>query len=134
MSGEADQTGFPDESTLVFQELRAREPIFHHPEFGTTRRDYENMIDARFWEIGASGRRYSREFVLQTLENRARDPGEDPWLIRDFQCREIGAENFLVTYTLAQGARITRRATLWRRSAAGWKALYHQGTLVEAGV
>ena len=35
-----------------------------------------------------------------------------------------------MTYTLLQGARVTRRATLWRRSMSGWKILYHQGTLV----
>ena len=118
----------------VLEELRQREPIFHHPEFGTARRDYENMTDPEFWEVGASGRRYSREFVLDTLENRAPDPDESTWLTRDFQCREIAADNYLVTYTLAQGPRITRRATLWRRTAAGWKILYHQGTIVEPQV
>ena len=115
----------------VLEQLKQREPIFHHPEFGTTRADYENMMDSEFWEVGASGRRYSREFVLDTLENRAPDPDESKWLTRDFQCREIAADNYLITYTLAQGARITRRATLWRRTAAGWKILYHQGTIVE---
>jgi hypothetical protein len=45
--------------------------------------------------------------------------------------REIAADNYLVTYTLAQGARITRRATLWRKTPAGWKILFHQGTMVE---
>jgi hypothetical protein len=115
----------------VLEELKQREPIFHHPEFGTTRADYENMMDSDFWEVGASGRRYSREFVLDTLENRAPDPDESKWLTRDFQCREIAADNYLITYTLAQGARITRRATLWRRAATGWKILYHQGTIVE---
>ena len=115
----------------VLEELKQREPVFHHPEFGTTRADYENMMDSEFWEVGASGRRYSREFVLDTLANRAPDLGESKWLTRDFQCREIAADNYLITYTLAQGARITRRATLWRRTAAGWKILYHQGTIVE---
>ena len=115
----------------VLEQLKQREPVFHHPEFGTTRRDYENMTDPEFWEVGASGRRYSREFVLETLENRLPDPDESKWLTRDFQCREIAADNYLITYTLKQGARITRRATLWRRTAAGWKVLYHQGTLVE---
>jgi hypothetical protein len=114
----------------VLEELKRREPVFHHPEFGTTRADYENMMDSEFWEVGASGRRYSREFVLDTLENRAPDPDESKWLTRDFQCREIAASNYLITYTLAQGPRITRRATLWRRTAAGWKILYHQGTIV----
>jgi hypothetical protein len=119
------------ELLAVLEELKQREPIFHHPEFGTTRRDYENMTDTEFWEVGASGRRYSREFVLETLENRQPDPDESQWLTRDFQCREIAADNYLITYTLIQGPRITRRATLWRRTAAGWKVLYHQGTLVE---
>ena len=47
------------ELVAVLEELKLREPIFHHPEFGTTRRDYENMTDLQFWEVGASGRRYS---------------------------------------------------------------------------
>jgi hypothetical protein len=119
------------ELLAVLEELKQREPLFHHPEFGATRRDYENMTDSEFWEVGASGRRYSREFVLDTLDNRTPDPDESKWLTRDFQCREIAADNYLITYTLAQGARITRRATLWRRTAAGWKVLYHQGTIVE---
>ena len=121
----------PPELLEVLEELKQREPIFHHPEFGTTRRDYENMTDPEFWEVGASGRRYSREFVLDTLENRLPDPDESQWLTRDFQCREIAADNYLITYTLHQAKRVTRRATLWRRTAAGWKILYHQGTLVE---
>jgi hypothetical protein len=119
------------ELLAVLEDLKLREPIFHHPEFGTTRKDYEAMTDEDFWEVGASGRRYSREFVLDTLENRAPDPDESAWLTRDFQCREIAVNNYLITYTLHQGKRMTRRATLWRRTAAGWKVLYHQGTVVE---
>jgi hypothetical protein len=121
----------PPELLAVLEELKLREPIFHHPEFGTTRRDYEHMMDADFWEVGASGRRYSREFVLHTLENREADPEESKWLTRDFQCREIAADNYLITYTLFQGPRVTRRATLWRRIGKEWKILYHQGTIVQ---
>jgi hypothetical protein len=116
----------------ILRELQRREPIFHHPEFGTTRRDYEAMTHPDFWEVGASGRRYSREFVLDTLESRLPDPDEDKWMTSDFLCREIAADNYLVTYTLAQGQRVTRRATLWRLTATGWQALYHQGTIVDA--
>jgi hypothetical protein len=36
-----------------------------------------------------------------------------------------------LTYTLHQGARITRRSTIWRRTGEGWKIVYHQGTMVE---
>ena len=116
----------------VLEELKQREPVFHHPELGTSRRDYENMTDAEFWEVGASGRRYSRNYVLETLKNRPPNPDEASWVMRDFQCREIAADNYLITYTLFQGARVTRRSTLWRHTSAGWKILYHQGTMVES--
>jgi|SRR5271167_3849722 len=119
------------ELLAVLEELRLREPIFHHRELGSSRADFESMTDANFWEVGASGRRYSREYVLDILENRAPDPEEASWEMRDFQCREIAAENYLITYTLLQGVRVTRRATLWRKTPAGWKILFHQGTMVE---
>jgi hypothetical protein len=115
----------------VLNELIRREPIFHRPEFGTTRADFERMTEAIFWEVGASGRRYSRQFVLDELEKRYENPGKDVWQARDFYCMEIAADNYLLTYTLAQGSRVTRRSTIWRRTAEGWKVVYHQGTIVE---
>jgi hypothetical protein len=115
----------------VLEELKLREPLFHRPELGATRLDFENMTDAAFWEVGASGRRYSREFVLDTLEGRRPQGEEDRWETKEFHCLQVAPENYLVTYTLVQGARVTRRATLWRRSKSGWKVLYHQGTVVD---
>lgn len=114
----------------VLNELKEREPIFHRPEFGTTRADFERMTETTFWEVGASGRRYSREQVLNELERRYRNHLDDSWETRDFHCLEIAADNYLLTYTLIQGARITRRSTIWRRTTEGWKIVYHQGTLV----
>ena len=118
--------------SAVLEELQQREPIFHRKEFGTSRRDFENMTDDSFWEVGASGRRYSREFILDTLESRLRQGAVDAWEVQGLHCLEIAPANYLVTYTLLQGPRVTRRATVWRRSAGGWKILYHQGTVVEA--
>lgn len=114
----------------ILQELQRREPIFHRPEFGTTRADFEAMTEPDFWEVGASGHRYSREYVLDVLDERHRQPLDDDWEAGDFHCREIAADNYLLTYTLKQGTRVTRRATLWRHTAQGWKIVYHQGTVV----
>jgi hypothetical protein len=115
----------------VLKELMKREPIFHRPEYGTTRQDFENMTEATFWEVGASGQRYSREYVLDVLEKRFAKPTKDIWKTEDFNCLEIATDNYLVTYTLIQGKRITRRATIWRRSKNNWKIVYHQGTIVD---
>jgi hypothetical protein len=114
----------------ILERLRSREPLFHRPELGTTRAAFEAQITGDFWEVGASGRRYSREFVLATLEARWSEPHGDPWHTSEFHLREVGEDTFALTYTLQQESRVTRRLTLWRREGVSWKALFHQGTIV----
>lgn len=118
----------------VLEELKRQEPIFHHPELGNTREDFNRLTDEDFWETGASGQRYSREYVWSTLEQRCEsqssDENEDDWHISDFHLREVAPATYLLTYTLAQDARLTRRMTIWQRRTDGWTILYHQGTLV----
>ena len=117
----------------VLKELQAREPLFHRREFGTTRAAFERMMDPDFWEVGASGRCYSREYVLETLAERHSAPQEDVWEASGFRCAELSSNTYLVTYTLVQNkVRVTRRATIWRKAGSGWKALYHQGTIAQA--
>jgi len=89
------------------------------------------MMDDAFWETGASGKRYSKDDVLSTLEVRHSKPHDDPWQADDFYCQELGAETYLLTYTLRQQERLTRRATIWKRTESGWRIFYHQGTVVE---
>jgi hypothetical protein len=120
------------ELTDILAELASREPIFHRPEFGTSRADFERMIVEDFWETGASGRRYSRKHVLDGLEKRFSVPHTDIWETKDFHCRWLAHDVYLLTYTLAQdNVRLTRRSTIWRRTSDGWKIVYHQGTIVQ---
>lgn len=114
----------------AFAALQRREPVFHRPEFGTTRADFERMTAPEFWEVGASGNIYQRQDVLDILEQRHAQPHEDAWQVQDFACREISADHYLVTYTLLQGERVSRRASLWRKAGRDWQIVYHQGTLV----
>jgi hypothetical protein len=118
----------------VLEELRRREPIFHTPEFGTTREHFESATAPHYWEVGASGRRYSRDFILRTLEqNPPVDAVSANWQICDLGLRRLGPDTYLLTYTLHQGERITRRATVWQETPLGWRILYHQGTIVCSG-
>jgi len=117
----------------VLEELKRREPVFHRLEPGATRADLENMTDAEFCEVGASGRRYGREYVLDILEKRFENPGEDIWEVSDLSCVALARDTYLVTYTLLQQQlRVTRRSSIWRRRGEVWKIVYHQGTVVEA--
>jgi hypothetical protein len=115
----------------ILNELKQLEPIFHHPELGTNRSDFENMMADEFWEVGASGRIYNRQYVLDELEKRYNNPVKDVWETKDFNCMEIAPDNYLLTYTLRQGSRITRRSTIWRRTDERWMIVYHQGTPVK---
>jgi hypothetical protein len=116
----------------IAEELKKREPLFHHLEYGTKREDFERMTEETFWEVGASGNRYTRKFVLDTLEERFKNPPKEEFEIKDFHCLEICENNYLVTYTLIQKkVRITRRSTIWRKRGKEWKIVYHQGTKVE---
>jgi hypothetical protein len=117
----------------VLTELAAREPIFHRPELSTTRAHFDAMMAPEFREIGASGTPYSREEVLNILEQRHATPHTDIWETSDFRCQLLAPGLYLLTYTLLQNhVRLTRRSTIWRRTPAGWHIVFHQGTVVSA--
>jgi len=120
----------------ILDELKSREPIFHHPEkLGKTKQDIENQICDEFWEVGASGNVYTKQDVIETLLERYNNPDyQDIWEAKDFELTTIAPDNYLLTYILIQGkTRVTRRSTLWRKHNGDWKILYHQGTLIEGG-
>jgi hypothetical protein len=126
--------GMEFELESVLAELAAREPIFHRPEVGRTRAEFEAMMDPEFREVGASGREYTRDFVLGVLEERYSASFEDRWETTDFRCQSLAPDLYLLTYQLVQdGTRKSRRATIWRRTAGDWKIVYHQGTMIADG-
>ena len=117
----------------IREELIAREPIFHHPELGTTRADFERMTAEDFREIGASGRIFTRKSVLDLLEERHATPHTEDLQPSDFQCRALAPDLYQITYNLIQDqTRHTRRSTLWRSTEEGWKIVFHQGTIVQS--
>jgi hypothetical protein len=131
MSGHDDFTQVDPGLSRVFEELRRREPIFHNREFGTTSADFARAMAPGYWEVGGSGRRYSRDFILRHLaENPPIDAASAGWKSYDHGLRRLGPDTYLFTYTLRQGPRLTRRATIWESTSEGWRIIYHQGTIV----
>lgn len=117
----------------ILNELRRQEPIFHRPENGSCTEDFDRLMAPDYWEIGASGRRYKRSFVLEHLTaNPPVDSDAAGWKTSDFGCRSLGDDTYLLTYTLDQNGRITRRSTIWRRNGEDWQILFHQGTVVSS--
>ena len=114
----------------ILRELRELEPLFHAAAAMATPRHFEDLVAPDFWEIGASGRCYSRDFALCALRDRASVPDDARWQVSDEQVHALANGLVLLSYTLRQPGRVTRRATVWRRGAGGWQAVFHQGTPV----
>lgn len=118
---------------LVLHQLLPLEPIFHTKDFGLTRADFEKRMAPDYWEVGASGRRYGKEFILDFLtKNPPVDAASAGWQSFDHALRQLDPDTYLLTYTLLQGERLTRRCTIWQKTNQGWRILYHQGTIASA--
>lgn len=115
--------------------LLEREPIFHNDPPGADRAYLEELIAEDYFEIGGSGRVYSRERVIETVVDRY-DREEPPveYEVDEFAVRQIAPSMYLATYTLSQPdgheTRVTRRSTIWTDSPGHWQVVHHQGTVV----
>lgn len=122
--------------------IRKREPIFHNRELTNTREDIDNEMHKCYWEISASGKLYTREFVLDYLEERYKNNPVDVmikenWKILEFDVINLADDVYMATYILdgqiVDGKnRPTRRTTLWKGNIdEGFKILFHQGTVIQ---
>lgn len=99
---------------------------------GLTKFDLENMITEYFTEISASGKWYTREYVILTTLERVENNffENDVWEIKDFVCKQIAPNLYLLNYVLLQNKhRKTLRSTIWRWEDPYWKIVFHQGTV-----
>ena len=121
----------PDHLRPVLSALSALEPLIYAANAGARRDHFERLLAPGFWEVGASGQRYSRDHVLATLHVRQQQPFEQAWQASDHHVAQVAPGLYLYTYTLVQPTRTSRRATLWQEASGGWQMVYHQGTVVQ---
>lgn len=116
-----------------FEELCQLEPIFHTETFGASAEEFSRRMSSDYWEVGASGRRYSRAFILEQAAKIAlANAATCGWKTSEFGLKQLGTQTFLLTYKLDQNGRLTRRATIWKKNEEGWQILYHQGTIISS--
>jgi hypothetical protein len=119
----------------IVKELIDREPIFHNDPPNADRAYLERLIAEDYFEVGGSGRIYSRDRVIDTVVDRYdREEPAVPYDVEDFAVRQIAPNMYLATYTLSQPdgheTRVTRRSTIWTNASEHWQVVYHQGTVV----
>jgi len=97
------------------------------PDVRRSRADVGALLDPEFAEFGASGRRWSRAEILASLAGEDR---EEAVAVHDLRAVRIAEGVVLVTYLSDDGEQRCNRSSLWRRTAAGWRVYFHQGTPV----
>ena len=114
----------------LLKELTSLEIFIHWPAIGTSKQILENLLDKNFWEVGASGKKYDREIVLNVLLERAQKENPEKWASENFQCTLLAENIYMLTYTNYQGERKTERVSIWKKIDSRFKLIYHQGTIV----
>ena len=111
--------------------LQGLEVELHKPSARADASRLDALLHDDFREIGRSGARYGKADILSQLPAEARHAV----VVADrFELKRLGEDIALLTYRsarlLADGTldRYTLRASVWERSAAGWRMSFHQGT------
>lgn len=116
-------------------ELVEREPIFRRRELIWDEKSFDEQVAEDFSEISASGTCYRRsevkKIVLGRLAGTHLDSLSTGYRIEDAHVVPLGAGVVQVRYTLHGQGRVTRRSTVYRHEESGWKAVFHQGTVVQ---
>jgi hypothetical protein len=107
-------------------EVVAHELALLQPGVRADREAAVGLLHEAFREFGASGRVWDRAQIVDSL---AADPGDTPAEPEDLQAVMLTDDVILLTYRARRPDRTSLRSSLWVRGEAGWKLLFHQGTV-----
>jgi len=95
----------------------------------SVRRDPDRLAEllaADFYEIGQSGRRWSRREIVAALA------GDTEWVddvtLTERESMLVSPDTVLLSYRLEFGPRTSRRSSLWRWDGRSLTCFFHQGT------
>lgn len=119
----------------LLAELTALESELHHPGAICTRTRLERLLHPDFHEVGRSGRRYTRQAVIDFLADRTSLPQVVAYDHRlEWLADDVALLHFASLETQPDGApgHAAQRVSVWRHTALGWQLHYHQGTPAQA--
>ncbi len=120
----------PSTAGVVAAQLLHREQLLRDPVVRKDRAAVAALLAEDFVEIGASGRFWTRDEILDLL---ATEEYHTP-VIEGFACQQIAEDVVLVNYRAvrtheATGKRsVTLRTSLWSKENGVWRMRFHQGT------
>jgi len=112
-------------------ELRRVLDLERDVQTASTRADPERLrrlLSPAFVEIGASGRRWDRDAILEVLAREGDAPETPPIEIIGLDARRLAPDLVQTFWDSRRGDRRARRSSLWRREGSDWRQVFHQGT------
>lgn len=100
------------------------------PDVRTSRHRLSELIADNFIEIGASGKYYRKNDIIENLPMQERAI----YLVSGFSVIEISSDSALAVYTIEKTIADTGqktsslRSSLWKKIDKRWQLLFHQGT------
>ena len=82
------------------------------------------LLHPDFTEIGSSGRTWTRDAMMMSLEENPGGPAELEILGAD----RVGEQTVLLTYRTHTRTGTALRSSLWVHDGAQWRLRFHQGT------
>ena len=110
------------------QEAVLRERLLLSPQVRRSTAEVDALLDPDFREVGASGRLWSRDEILEALAEEAKDPQPQRIYALQMTGRVLARGLVLLSYVSETQGRRARRTSIWKRHADGWRLLHHQGT------
>jgi len=86
------------------------------------------LLAPDFTEVGASGRVWDRETVLDLLREQSDDEDAPPIEVHVLRGQVIAPGVIRVSWDSSTGGRRARRTSIWCEREDGWQLVHHQGT------
>lgn len=107
------------------------------PQVRADAHQLDALLAVDFNEIGASGRVWTREQIIDAMtatayETAHQTPPPDPAQMSDVTTLALGPDLVQVRYLSDNGGRRAYRSSLWRRNGDTWQVVFHQGTEQDA--
>ncbi|MFD5805748.1 nuclear transport factor 2 family protein [Streptomyces sp. NPDC127020] len=89
------------------------------------------LLDADFFEFDTSGRR--RDLPSALAAHRPARVPDGSVRVADMAATLLAPGLVQVTYRSCDHGGSAWRSSLWRRTPAGWRRFFHQGTVIDGG-
>jgi len=110
--------------------IKALELELLQPEVRKSKDRLNELIADNFLEVGASGKNYNKQDILNELPNQV----ETKFILQNFNTIEIAPDTILATYEVEKenlgtnNKTFSIRTSIWKNINGMWKIIFHQGT------